>query len=64
MGTYEIADGELVASDKEKGCQYVFDVVDKNTLKFKKEKSADVSLIRKDMGIEITDGALFEQKEQ
>lgn len=61
-GTYEIADGELVASDKEKSCQYVFDVVDKNTLKFRKEKSADVSLIRQDMGIEITDGALFEQK--
>ena len=62
MGTYETVDGELVATDKEKGSRYVFEVVDENTLKFIKEKSADVSLIEENMGIAITDGALFERK--
>ena len=38
------------------------EVVDENTLKFIKEKSADVSLIEENMGIAITDGALFERK--
>lgn len=64
MGTYEKADGELIASDHERGRKYVFEIEDDNTLKFIKGKSADVSLIQADMGIEITDGALFELRGQ
>ena len=63
MGTYEITDGELIATDKEKGSRYVFEVVDENTLKFIQEKSADVSLTEENAGAVITDGALFERKQ-
>ena len=36
--------------------------MDENTLKFIQEKSADVSPTEENMGIAITDGALFERK--
>lgn len=48
---------ELITDDGE--YHYVFDIVDKSTLKFNKDESSNVTLIDNRMGIELSNGAEF-----
>lgn len=58
-GTYTIENQELILKTDDENYQYVFTIEDDDTLLFVEDKSSDVSLIQKDIGAEITDGARF-----
>lgn len=59
IGTYKESQDrlELITDDGE--YYYVFDIVDKSTLKFNKDESSNVTLIDSRMGIELSNGAEF-----
>lgn len=58
-GTYTIEDQQLILKTDDEKYQYIFEIEDDDTLLFVKDKSSDVSLIQKDIGVAITDGARF-----
>lgn len=58
-GTYTIEDQQLILKTDDGKYQYIFEIEDDDTLLFVKDKSSDVSLIQKDIGVAITDGARF-----
>jgi len=58
-GSYEVVDGFLYAITDDGDYQYLFEVVDEDTLKFKQRGSADISLIDYRIGINVTDQAIF-----
>lgn len=58
-GTYEIADGVLTAQSDDGKYTYLFDVIDDNTIEFKRDGSSDVKLTDGHSGMQIYDGAQF-----
>lgn len=58
-GTYSIEDQQIILKTDDGKYQYIFEIEDDDTLLFVKDKSSDVSLIQKDIGVTITDGAQF-----
>lgn len=60
-GIYEIKDG-ILSAKSDNGNNYLFEVVDEDTLKFIQDGSAEIKLIDDKSGIPVSDGAEFEFK--
>lgn len=58
-GTYEVKDGILTATTQDGLYQYVFEVIDENTLKFRQDGSAEVNLTDERIGVEVSDQVEF-----
>lgn len=58
-GTYQIEEGQLIASVTYDGRQFVFQIVDSKTLAFVEDQSAQTSLQDERFGVALYDGARF-----
>lgn len=61
-GTYTIEDNLLIMTTDDKKYQYVFHL-EEDQLLFQKDDSSPVSLIDRRLGVELTDNAVFQWKD-
>ena len=64
MGTYEIKENLLTATTSDNQYQYVFKIIDDNTLSFVEASSSEIKVIDTNFFVVPQDGAIFKKIEK